>query len=44
MKIYQQLLNEVVASGVPGIQFSVQQETLGLWTGAAGKADLSDGN
>lgn len=41
--VYQQLLDGIVASGVPGIQLSVWQETSGLWTGSAGKADLSEG-
>ena len=37
---YLQLLNEMVASGVPGISMSVYSPRQGMWLGAAGKADL----
>lgn len=38
---YQNLLNGLVQKGVPGIVMSVYDPLNGSWTGAAGKADLS---
>ncbi|MFZ1527981.1 MAG: serine hydrolase domain-containing protein [Ferruginibacter sp.] len=38
--LYQQLLNEMVASGVPGISMAVFTAQQGMWLGVAGKADL----
>lgn len=38
---YQTLLNDMVKNGVPGIMMSVYDPINGSWTGAAGKADLS---
>lgn len=40
---YQNLLNGLVQKGVPGILLSVYDPVNGSWTGAAGKADLSQG-
>lgn len=40
--VYQQLLNEMVASGVPGVQLSIRQPGYVEWNGAAGKADLGN--
>ncbi|MBP9925706.1 MAG: beta-lactamase family protein, partial [Cyclobacteriaceae bacterium] len=37
---YHQLLDEITASGVPGILMSVQNKTNGMWLGTSGKADL----
>ncbi len=37
---YQNLLNRITSSGVPGIQMSIYTPTEGMWLGAAGKADL----
>ncbi|MBK7651181.1 MAG: beta-lactamase family protein [Flammeovirgaceae bacterium] len=37
---YQHLLDEIKASGVPGILMSVQNKTDGMWLGTSGKADL----
>ena len=37
---YQQLLDEIKSSGVPGIQMSIQNKTDGMWLGTSGKVDL----
>jgi len=37
---FQNLLDEIKNSGVPGILMSVQDPTNGMWVGASGKADL----
>lgn len=38
---YQQLLDNITSSGVPGIMMSVRDEINGTWSSATGKADLS---
>ncbi|MGQ3012163.1 MAG: serine hydrolase domain-containing protein [Flavobacteriales bacterium] len=40
---YQALLNEICASGVPGILMAVRQPGQPLWCGASGMADLHNG-
>jgi len=37
---YQQLLDDIKNSGVPGISMSVHDPIRGMWLGASGKADL----
>ena len=37
---YQNLLNEIKSSGVPGILLAIQTPAEGMWLGSAGKADL----
>lgn len=37
---YQNLLNEIISFGVPGIMMTVSDEA-GVWSGASGKADLA---
>jgi D-alanyl-D-alanine carboxypeptidase len=37
---YQNLINDIKSSGVPGILMSIQTPTDGMWLGSAGKADL----
>jgi D-alanyl-D-alanine carboxypeptidase len=37
---YQNLINEMKTSGVPGTLMSIQTEADGMWLGSAGKADL----
>jgi D-alanyl-D-alanine carboxypeptidase len=39
---YQQLLDEIVGNGVPGIMMCVYKPDEGAWVGAAGKADLKN--
>lgn len=39
---YQQLIDGIVASGVPGMLMSVYNPTGGMWIGTAGKADLKN--
>lgn len=39
---YQQLLDELTHSGVPGILMSVQSGTHGTWTGTSGMADIAN--
>jgi len=37
---YQDLIDGITNSGVPGIMMSIQDSTSGMWSGASGKADL----
>lgn len=40
---FQNLLDDIKNSGVPGILMSVQDPILGMWLGSSGKADLKSG-
>src|ERR1700710_2250782 len=42
-RIYQQVLNGGVATGLPGIVLLVQTPKEGVWIGAAGKAKIETG-
>jgi D-alanyl-D-alanine carboxypeptidase len=40
---YQQLLDDMTSSGVPGVMMCIFKENEGTWIGASGKADLKNG-
>lgn len=40
---YRELINDITASGSPGIMMSIRDAEHGVWSGAAGKSDLASG-